>query len=77
MDALENSVLDKVLSNSPLSDVNRSQLPAHNRGKAEEVISFFHFSIELLDENTVTLFFFFSFFSFFSSSLRFIKHFVL
>lgn len=38
VDALESTVLDKVLSNSPLSEVNRSQLPAHNRGKAEEVI---------------------------------------
>lgn len=37
VDGLESTVLDKVLSNSSLSEINRSQLPAHTRGKAEEV----------------------------------------
>lgn len=36
MDVLESS-LDKVLASTPLSEVNRSQLPAHNRGRADEI----------------------------------------
>lgn len=36
-DALESSVLERVLTNSPLAEANRSQLPAHIRGRADEV----------------------------------------
>jgi predicted AAA+ superfamily ATPase len=37
VDGLESTVLDKVLANSSLSEMNRSQLPSHTRGRAEEV----------------------------------------
>jgi hypothetical protein len=42
-DALESSVLDRVLANSPLAEGNRSQLPSHMRGKADEVCVVYYY----------------------------------
>jgi hypothetical protein len=37
MDGLDSSLLDRVLDNSPLAEANRTTLPAHLRGRADEL----------------------------------------
>lgn len=37
LDGVESSVLERVLDNSPLAETNRTTLPAHLRGKADEL----------------------------------------